>query len=287
MLSPATRFVAFEAKLTNAPLALIAGAPEGPSAAPPPRAVLTSAVVPVCRSRTKTSGTPLLSPATRFVAADSNTTKRPSAERSGFDDGPSGSPPSTATLTRVTVPSRSVRKMSATPLPSPAARFDADETNATRVPSAESTGARDGPFAPPGADEISRRSPVVTLNVKTSRTAPFASPATKPPAVDANPTVWPSADSDVSPLSPASSPRSGAVETRNVRSGRLVAPAVGASASASAPAAMIVLSALTARAAVAGGRARRTARWRTVAVRRWRAWTRRAWEQAWAPAPGC
>ena len=124
---------------------------------------------------------------------------------------------------RDTVPSGPVRNTSATPLWSPATRFDADETNATRAPSAESTGELDGPFAPPGAAEMRRRSPVATLNVKTSRTEPFASPGMKPLAVDAKPMICPSADSDVSPLSPLSWLMSGAVETRNVRSGRLVA----------------------------------------------------------------
>src|SRR4051794_16778490 len=115
-VSRATRLDAFDAKLTNAPPALIAGAPEAPSPGPPPRAALTSDVVPVWRSHTNTSGAPLVSPATRLDAADSNTTKRPSADRSGFDDGPFASPPPAATLTRVTAPSLAAMKTSATSL---------------------------------------------------------------------------------------------------------------------------------------------------------------------------
>src|SRR5439155_24492956 len=99
LLSPATRFEAFDAKLTNAPLALIAGAADAPLAGAPSRPALTSEVVPVCRSRTNTSPAPFASPGTRFDASDRNTTKRPSADRSGLDDGPFASPPSAATLT--------------------------------------------------------------------------------------------------------------------------------------------------------------------------------------------
>src|SRR5207244_12877762 len=160
---------------------------DAPLAGAPSRPALTSEVVPVCRSRTNTSPAPFVSPGTRFDASDRNTTKRPSADRSGLDDGPFASPPSAATLIRVTFPSRSGRKMSGAPLWSPGTRFAAEETNATRAPSADSTGELDGPLAPPGADEISRRSPVVTLKVKMSRIEPFASPGMNPLAVEAKP----------------------------------------------------------------------------------------------------
>ena len=51
----------------------------GPSPWLPSPATLTRSVVPACRSRTNTSRTPLVSPATRLVAVEVNTTKRPSA----------------------------------------------------------------------------------------------------------------------------------------------------------------------------------------------------------------
>src|SRR5207244_1701178 len=86
-VSPATRLVA---KLTNAtkrPSAESAGGkaklrrPLLPLPWVPSEATLTRSVVPVCRSWTNTSDTPLVSPATRSVAALSKATKRPSAER--------------------------------------------------------------------------------------------------------------------------------------------------------------------------------------------------------------
>ena len=47
------------------------------------RPTLTRRVVPVWRSRTKTSGVPLVSPGTRLVASEVKATKRPSAEIAG------------------------------------------------------------------------------------------------------------------------------------------------------------------------------------------------------------
>ena len=266
-----------DAKVTNPPVALIAGAPDAPFPAPPPAATLTSVVVPVCTSRTKTSGAPLVSPGTRFDAADWKTTKRPSADTSAFDDGPLRSPPPAATLTRVTAPSGPVRKTSATPFWSPATRFDADETNATRPPSADSTGELDGPLAPPGAAEIRRRSPVATLKVNTSRTAPLASLGMKPPAVDENPMICPLADSDVSPLSPSSWLRSGAVETRK-RTVRQLRRAGGRGEGQRQGAGGDGEAAGHGVAAEAGGRARPTARPLRAAGRAWAGW-RRAWTQ--------
>ena len=55
-------------KLTNRPSAELAGRVLKWSAWAPSEATLTRAVRPVCRSRSKTSSTPLLSPGTRPLA---------------------------------------------------------------------------------------------------------------------------------------------------------------------------------------------------------------------------
>src|SRR4051812_45234838 len=58
--------------------------------------------VSVSRSRRNTSATPLVSSATRLVASDENTTKRPSALIDGSRLAPLASAPVVDTLTRVT-----------------------------------------------------------------------------------------------------------------------------------------------------------------------------------------
>src|SRR5215216_1881256 len=68
-----------DSKATKRPSRLIAGAVPPALASAPPVATLTRVVVPVWRSRTKTSGFLFRSPETRFVASDEKATKRPSA----------------------------------------------------------------------------------------------------------------------------------------------------------------------------------------------------------------
>jgi len=58
---------------------LIDGAKLSAFPCPPPVATLTLVVVPVRRSRTNTSSTPLVSPGTRFGAIERNATYRPFA----------------------------------------------------------------------------------------------------------------------------------------------------------------------------------------------------------------
>jgi hypothetical protein len=72
-VSPTTRLVASDEKATS-PSAPTTGSQLPPSPSEPSVATLTRSVVPAWRSRTKTSKVALVSPATRFVAHDENTT---------------------------------------------------------------------------------------------------------------------------------------------------------------------------------------------------------------------
>jgi hypothetical protein len=77
-VSTAGSNASFVTKTTLVPSPLISGLKESPPWLPSTFR-LARTVVPASRSRTKTSGTPLLSPDTRFVAPESNATRRPSA----------------------------------------------------------------------------------------------------------------------------------------------------------------------------------------------------------------
>ncbi len=97
---PATRFVASDSKATYRPSALIEGRPLAAFAMLPSNAMEISVVAgvhpagpPIQVSRKKTSGTPLLSPATRLVASEANTTKRPLAVIEGVRLAPSAPVP--------------------------------------------------------------------------------------------------------------------------------------------------------------------------------------------------
>jgi hypothetical protein len=76
-MSPGTRFVAADSKVTKRPSPLIEGRKLWPFACVPSLDIEISAVAPVAVSRTKMSRTPLLSPDMRSLSADSQTTKRP------------------------------------------------------------------------------------------------------------------------------------------------------------------------------------------------------------------
>src|SRR4051812_49104893 len=93
------RLVARDSNTTYRPSPEIDGLPLGPLASAPVELTLTRVVTPVRRSRTKTSGTPLLSPRTRFGAVDAKATNRPSAEIDGRPLVPAAGVPSTVTLT--------------------------------------------------------------------------------------------------------------------------------------------------------------------------------------------
>src|SRR5688500_18826432 len=117
---------------TYRPSPLIDGAPL--ARLPWPRALvrLTRSVWRVARSWTNTSDRPLVSPDTRFLAADSKATYRPSALIDGAKLAASPDAPAEDTLTRWVVPAtRSWTNTSGTWLKSPATRLAASLANAT------------------------------------------------------------------------------------------------------------------------------------------------------------
>ena len=87
LVSPATKFVDRELNVTYRPSADIASStetnlsPTPRSACTPPEPTLTRSVVLPRRSRTKASSLALVSAATRFVALDAKTRKRPFPEK--------------------------------------------------------------------------------------------------------------------------------------------------------------------------------------------------------------
>ncbi len=82
-VSPAMRFEAALPNATNRPSAEIEAPRLLPFPCAPAESTLTRSVVPVWRSRTKTSCAPFVSPGTRLVAPLANATKRPSVEIEG------------------------------------------------------------------------------------------------------------------------------------------------------------------------------------------------------------
>jgi hypothetical protein len=104
LVSPATRLAAVDEKVTEVPSLLTAGYCAAPMPWVPSLATDTRVVVPVTRSCRNTSPLALVSPGTRFDAADLKATWRPSLLIAGESDGPSAWVPSLATETRVVVP---------------------------------------------------------------------------------------------------------------------------------------------------------------------------------------
>ena len=83
LVSPATRVDASDQNATYRPLALIRGRPLAPLPWPPSLATLTRVTVPVTRSRTTTSGTPLLSSVITASLVTTYARYRPSAFSAG------------------------------------------------------------------------------------------------------------------------------------------------------------------------------------------------------------
>jgi hypothetical protein len=102
-VSPATKFVASLSKATYRPSVESDGKKLAPSPSMFPELTLTRSVVPVTRSRTKTSKVPFVSFATRFEASLSKAMNRPSREITGRKLLPFACAPSELTLTRVVV----------------------------------------------------------------------------------------------------------------------------------------------------------------------------------------
>jgi len=84
LVSPPTRSVASDEKATAVPALVNEACHEFPSDSAPPSVRLTRAVVPSERLWTKTSRLPLVSPATRLVAAESKATFCPSSDTLGM-----------------------------------------------------------------------------------------------------------------------------------------------------------------------------------------------------------
>jgi hypothetical protein len=116
---------------------------EAPSAFSPAGVVLTRVVMPVVRSRRKTSVKPFTSPTTSVDAADSHATRRPSAEIIGRKASAFDSSPVDDTLTRSVIPVRRswTKTTSCLPFVSPGTRSAPKEAKATHRPSAERLGA--------------------------------------------------------------------------------------------------------------------------------------------------
>src|SRR3989442_6678301 len=89
---PGRRLLAADWKTTNRPSPLMPGLKLPALAWPPSAATLTRSVWPAVRSRTNTSVTPLVSPATRFDESDSKATTFPSPDNAGGAVGPAADP---------------------------------------------------------------------------------------------------------------------------------------------------------------------------------------------------
>jgi len=183
-VSLGTRFVAKEKKAIVFPSSLMEGAPLSEFPCPPALSTLTSSVLPVVRSWTKTSFAPLLSFGTRFEEREVNATKRPSPLIEGSRLSEFPSLPELSTLTRSVVPvSRSWTKTSKAPFVSFGTRFEEVELNVTKRPSSLMDPMELPPF--PSAPELSTLTRSV-VPVKRSWTKasdwPFMSPGTNPEA---------------------------------------------------------------------------------------------------------
>lgn len=136
LASPVTKLSAKERKVTKEPAVSILGKSLGPLPSTPPVLRLDRVVVAADMLRTKTSVTPLASPATRLVASDWKATKLPLPLMLGLLLGPLPWAAALSTLTLVVVTAVTSRtKTSATPLVSAATRLLAMEVKAMRLPS--------------------------------------------------------------------------------------------------------------------------------------------------------
>src|SRR5438874_2542920 len=117
---------------------------------------LARMVIPLARSRTKTSLTPLVSFATRSDAALSNTSDRPSGVIVGLEEGPLPEwIPSVLTLTSLVVPCKvSRRNTSVVLLVSARAKLAATLSKATNWPLDETVGKFELPSPPPIPEEF-------------------------------------------------------------------------------------------------------------------------------------
>src|SRR5208283_5066495 len=134
-----------------------------------PAPTLTRQFVPATRSRTNTSGMPLLSFGTRFDALLMKATNRPSGVMTGLVEAPFAAPPLVDTLTSVVVPAtRSRTKMSVNPFVSLGTRLLASLWKTTNCPLVETWPSMELPLPPPVPLELTLTS-VVVLAVRSHR----------------------------------------------------------------------------------------------------------------------
>src|SRR2546428_83045 len=147
----------------------------------PWESTLTRLVLPVLRSRTKTSLTVFVSPPTRLVATELNATKRPLAEIDGTKLAPFSCAPWESTLTRLVLPAlRSRTNTSLAPFVSPPTRLVAIELKATKRPSAEIEGTTLSPFSCAPWESTLTRLVLPALRSRTNTSlAPFVSLPTR------------------------------------------------------------------------------------------------------------
>ena len=123
---------------------------------------LASVVTPSCKSRTKTSGMPFVSPVTKLLAALTKATYRPSGVMAASREGPLPGEPFVLTLTRVvTLLIISRTKTSPVPLVSPPTRSDAALSKAMNWPLVEMALGKESPLPPPVPAELTLTKKVV------------------------------------------------------------------------------------------------------------------------------
>jgi hypothetical protein len=134
LVSPATRFEARLSRITRRPFAEIAAEPERLFAWAPLERTFARATLPVWRSRTKTSPSPLVSPGTRLVALERKATMRPSAEIDSLKLAPSPWTPPRPRLTSSVTPAASAGAVVAASSSPATAGIDAEKTRMGLVP---------------------------------------------------------------------------------------------------------------------------------------------------------
>jgi hypothetical protein len=152
---------------------------------------LTRSVRPVCRSWMNESNAPFVSPATRLLAKDENTTNLPPALIDAAVEEELPCSPVEETLTRSVVPATTSRtKTSSVPFVSPATRFGALEMKVTKRP--EMDGLWLDPFACTSSSATLTRTVrwVVRMWTKTS-SSPLVSPETRFEAEESKATKLP------------------------------------------------------------------------------------------------
>jgi len=187
-----------DARETNAtyrPSAEIAGSKE-PSLAGWPL-VLTEMRPVVRRARSRMNTPPPWAPATRLDAAESNVTKRPSAEIDGSEASSLIDPPLVGTDTlRVVCDTRSRTNTRYRLIVRPGTRLDAEKVKATNLPSAEMDGSKESPLSGLPLWVTDARLVVCATRSRTNTSCALGSPRTRFDASESKATNRPLAEID-------------------------------------------------------------------------------------------